>query len=115
METLEERIERLEFYQRILMKMVKSNEFPFFQIVIEKALTEQEMIEVFSLCEELEKQLEEQREDGFIHYTSLLVHFVGMLNSKLDPLRTIKALSQQNLYNSLMEKLEELIQKEDHI
>lgn len=112
MESLEERIERLEFYQRIFLAM-SAEEYPFYKLVIERGLNEKEMKEIYTLCEELDKTLEVQMEDGFIHYTPLLIHFVGMLNSKLDPLETIKALHKQNLYRTLMSKLEEIINEEN--
>lgn len=112
METLQDRIERLEFYQRMLLSMI-SKEYPFYKLIIEKGLNEKEMGEVFALCDELEQKLEEQREDGFLLFTPLLIHFVGMLNDKLEPVDTIKSLYNQGLYKDLMIELYEMISKEN--
>lgn len=108
METVEERLERLEFYNQLTIESVDLTAYPFFRLVMEKKLTEQEVNKVFLLCDELQRKYEMQSEEGFVHYTPLLLHFVGMLTPKLSPRETITALLQQEKYISLMEKLYEL-------
>jgi hypothetical protein len=75
---------------------------------MEKKLTESEVDDIILLCDELEKIYSMQSEEGFVHYTPLLIHFAGMLPSKLRPRETIAALLQQKKYIPLLNKLNEL-------
>jgi Protein of unknown function (DUF1878) len=108
METVEERLERLEFYNLLTIESVDLTSYPFFRLVMEKKLTEQEVNDIIQLCDELEKLFFMQVEAGFVHYTPLLIHFTGMLTPKLKPKETILALLHQEKYISLMKKLYEL-------
>jgi hypothetical protein len=108
METVEERLERLEFYNKLTIESVDLTLYPFFRLVMEKKLTEKEVDDIILLCDELEKTFSMQSEEGFVHYTPLLIHFAGMLSPKLKPKETITALLQQEKYISLMNKLYEL-------
>ncbi|WNB91448.1 DUF1878 family protein [Bacillus sp. NEB1478] len=108
METVEERLERLEFYNKLTIESVDFSLYPFFRLVMEKKLTEKEVDDIILLCDELEKIFFMQSEEGFVHYTPLLIHFAGMLTSKLNPRETISALLQQDKYITLMNKLYEL-------
>ncbi|MBY6037977.1 YhaI family protein [Fictibacillus nanhaiensis] len=108
METVEERLERLEFYNQLTIESVDLTSYPFFRLVMEKKLTEKEVNDILLLCDELEKTYLMQAEEGFVHYTPLLIHFAGMLTPKLNPRETIQALIHQGKHISLMEKLYEL-------
>jgi hypothetical protein len=108
MESVEERLERLEFYNQLTIKSVDLTRYPFFRLVMEKKLTEEEMRQVIFLCDELEKLFLLQSEEGFVDNMPLLIQFAGMLTPKLKPKETILALLQQGKYISLMEKLYEL-------
>ncbi|MBU8905454.1 DUF1878 family protein [Desertibacillus haloalkaliphilus] len=114
METIEERVGRLEYYKRIFVEMVDKERFPFYYLMVENDLTEEEVEEVYALCEHLNQQLEEQRDSGLLNYTSLLIHFVGMLNVKLNPEVTIQALYKQGYYQPLMLRLRSLIEEIDN-
>lgn len=116
METFEKRLARLEYYQKLLINMVEPSRFPFYQMVIQKGLTEEEVTEVFYVCDELMKEYEAQKQLGFVGFRSLLIRFVGMLHPRLTPKETIVKLMQQGLYVPLMEQLLqtiEVIQKEE--
>ncbi|MGC4377882.1 DUF1878 family protein [Fictibacillus sp. Mic-4] len=108
METLEDRIERLEFYSRLTLQTVDYTQFPFFTLVMSNKLTEQEVNEVLTLCDELQKKYEQQKEEGLVNFVPLLIHFAGMLTPKLKPKETIQAIKGQGLYPNLMEKLYEI-------
>jgi regulator of sigma D len=113
MESMEEKMKRIEYYQQLFLKMVKSGEFPFYELIIEKGISKGEVEEIFSLCDKLTKQYEEQKEEGFVHFDSLLTQFAGMLTAKLNPTETIEALLSQSMYQPLMKKLKELDEKRD--
>ncbi|WLR51474.1 DUF1878 family protein [Bacillus tianshenii] len=104
-ESVEERLERLEFYQQLLLDVMKDKDYPFYQLVIEKGLSKEEVSDVCRLCGRLTKAYEEQKELGFVNFYPLLIHFAGMLNPKLHPDDTMNALYQQKMYISLMEVL----------
>lgn len=106
MEAIHKRLDKIEFHMRLLAKMKEEGEYPFYRMIIEQGLTEEELIEVYKLCAEVNKKMHEQVEEGLLNRSSLLTHFVGMLNIKLDPLSTIRALqAQEKIYQELMETL----------
>lgn len=99
------KVNTLEFHNELLLKMIDSEKHPFFTLVILNGLSKQEMKETFALCEEVNERLNKQDEAGFLDYTPLLTHFVGMLNPKLPVKETMNALLAQGFYRELMEKL----------
>lgn len=109
MDFIEERLERLEYYQALLLQMVDTTRFPFYQLVMEKGLSKSEIEEIYQLLYELEAIHEEQKTQGLVIFTDLLTQFAGQLNAKLDVNETILALHRQKLYPILMSELVELI------
>ncbi|OLO36496.1 hypothetical protein BTR23_15335 [Alkalihalophilus pseudofirmus] len=101
----EEYLKRLQFQHRLLLKMVDREAYPFYALALENDLSELEVEQVLLLCQELQKEYEEQCELGFVHHTPLLVHFVGMLPEKLPLDETLKSLRAQDLYTELVEVL----------
>ncbi|MFV8826907.1 DUF1878 family protein [Alkalihalobacterium sp. APHAB7] len=99
-------LSKLKFQHRLLLKMIDRNSFPFYSLALEKDLSEGEVEQVLMLCQELQKEYEEQCELGFVHHTPLLVHFVGMLPEKLPIAETLQALKAQNLYIDLIDVLQ---------
>ncbi len=80
-------------------------DYPFTKLVIENQLTKQEYNEVLQLLEQLDHMYRQQAEEGLLDFQSLLIHFVGMLNEKLHPLETMRALKKEGYYPSLLKKL----------
>lgn len=112
MEEIErERVKRLEFYQRLLGETVDTNQYPWFRLVMERNLSEEEVKDVFELFRALETEKEELREAGLLDLTPLLLHYVGMLNHGLEPLLTAKALHHQGHFQELTDDLIRLMEK----
>lgn len=111
METIEERVERLEYYNRLTVQSINLKTYPFYTLVMEKQLAKAEVEDVLSLCNDLQKRFEVQMENGYVQYLPLLLHFVGMLNPKLRPLDTIQALRMQAIHPELMDKLYDLARR----
>ncbi|TLS38054.1 DUF1878 family protein [Pseudalkalibacillus caeni] len=109
MDSITKRLERIEFHQRLLAKMHTMEKVPFYRLVIEKGLTEDEMNEVLDLCEEVNQRFKKQLEEGLVSHTTLLIHFVGMLNVKLAPKETVESLYEQGIFPELMKKLAAII------
>jgi hypothetical protein len=112
MESAEEKMKRLEFQQALLLEMVDFSKYPFFGLVLKNGLSELEMKEVIGLCEELEQKYYQLKEEGFVHFTYLLTHFVGMLNTKLDPLDVAEAMFKQEMFAPLMMEFIKLLKEQ---
>lgn len=110
METNEEKLLRLEFYQDLFLTITKSS-YPFYALVVTHRLSRKEVEEIFQLCNELNDKYKKQKEEGFMNFFPLLTHFVGMLNYKLDPHKTIDALYEQGIYCELMNEFYKTIKK----
>ncbi|WP_226670067.1 DUF1878 family protein [Metabacillus litoralis] len=109
MDSMEKRLEKLEYYQALLLQMVDTKRFPFYQLVMEKGLCKTEIEEIDKLCYELNSLYEEQKTQGLVIFTDLLTRFAGSLNSRLEVEETIQALYKQNLYPLLMADFLELM------
>ncbi|WP_349409591.1 DUF1878 family protein [Pseudalkalibacillus sp. SCS-8] len=107
------RIDRLSFYQEILLDTINPIRFPWYRIIIEKGMERAEVEEVYALFEQLEERKENIREAGMLDMTPLLFHYVGMLNSDLDPFMTAKALHDQGIHKSLTAELIELMKEKE--
>jgi hypothetical protein len=110
MESNEEKLLRLEFYQEILLAIL-DNSHPFYALIVYHQLSKQDVEEIYLLCEKINKEYKKQKEEGFVTFLPLLTHFVGMLNYKLDPYQTINALYKQNIYRDLMKEFQSLVTK----
>ncbi|WP_066174261.1 DUF1878 family protein [Bacillus marinisedimentorum] len=107
MESLEERLRKLEYHQRLLLDMVEPNTHPFDKLVIRKGLSEEEVAETLALCGKLNEEYERQIEEGYVSFTKLLTQFVGMLHPGLEAVETIESLYYQGIYRKLMSRLKE--------
>ncbi|MFC5713564.1 DUF1878 family protein [Thalassorhabdus alkalitolerans] len=101
-----ERIERLEFHQKLLMELIDERH-PFYRLIIKRKITEKEMSKLYSLCAVLERKLAEERKQGMVYHGELLDEFIGELNPKLNPEETIMALKKQGLYIDLVTVLQD--------
>lgn len=105
MESIEQRLERLEYYQKLMIDLVEGSKWPFHHLVMSRQLTEQEVNELFQLCENLTAQYKKQKAEGFISFTPLLHTFKQYLNPKLSSLEVIVAMEDEHLYVPLMTAL----------
>ncbi|WP_077623135.1 DUF1878 family protein [Sediminibacillus massiliensis] len=90
------------FHIHLLLKLKEIEEYPFTKLVIEKELTKEEYQEIIKLVNAINEEYLMQKEEGLLDVTPLLLHFVGMLNHKLEPEQTIYALKKEGYYPSLM-------------
>ncbi|MFD1037659.1 DUF1878 family protein [Virgibacillus byunsanensis] len=101
------------FHLHLLSKVVDMDKYPLIKLIIDTGLSKDECNELLKLLHSLNIQYETQKEEGFLDYTSLLLHFVGMLNEKLEPAKTIYALKKEGYYPSLIREFVILIEKYD--
>jgi hypothetical protein len=111
MDTMEERLRRLEFYQSLLIEMIDGDKYPFYKLVMQLNLSEEEVHQLFLLCEELSIEYEKQKAEGFVIFNPLLTQFAGMLPPKLDVEETIYALYKQGLFTPLMEEFQHILKE----
>lgn len=98
----EKRLEKLEYYQTLLLEMADTEKYPLNVLIIKNNMSKEETAELHRLCEDLMNMYQEQKAQGLVIFTDLLTLFAGQLNYKLDILETIQALHKQNFYKPLM-------------
>lgn len=111
MDSLEERIERLEFYQTLLLDLLGEEQVPVYRLFMKSKLSKKEAVELLSLCEELNNKYQKQKAEGLLVFTPLLTQFVGMLHPKLHPMETVEAFLKQRMFQSVMEELKRMMKE----
>ncbi|WP_010650117.1 DUF1878 family protein [Oceanobacillus massiliensis] len=99
------------FHIQLLSKIIDMNQYPLIKLMIEKNISLEEYNELMEMLERLNDTYELQQEEGLLDFTSLLIHFAGMLNEKLDPNQTIRALRKEGYYTKLMEEFIRIVEK----
>lgn len=99
------------FHIQLLSNILDLTKYPMTQLMIENNLTKEEYDEFLQLLHRLHTEYELQKGEGFLNFTSLLIHFAGMLNEKLDPNITIYALKKEGYYPSLLTEFIRIIEQ----
>lgn len=102
---VEKRLKKIEYHQQLLLEMIQTQSFPAYRLIVKSDLSEEEVEEIFQLCEELSDKFKQQKEEGFVYFIPLLTQFIDSLNNKLDPEETINAFLGQEIFVPLMEIL----------
>jgi hypothetical protein len=108
-ESLEERIERLEYYQSLLFELVEADKAAFYKLIVKSHLTKGEVDSLLTLCKTMDEKFKQQKAEGFVTFTPLLTEFVGMLHSKLEVKEVIDALINHGMYLTLMNEFKKLL------
>ncbi|MEK3887527.1 DUF1878 family protein [Bacillus sp. FSL K6-3431] len=106
MDNLVARLERLEYYQQLLINMVPENGHEFDQLIIRKNLDEKEVKAFYALCEEMSMKVEEEKAAQFVFHAPLFKDFLSQLNPKLNIEEVIDACERQKLFLDLMKVLQ---------
>jgi hypothetical protein len=96
------RINLLEYHQKLLLEMINHPEFDFYKLIIKNGITEYEVQRFYQLCDDLNMKLEEQKAEGFIYFHPLFTEFLSFLPEKFDVKEVIQACCSQGLFLSLM-------------
>jgi len=97
------------FHIQLLSRIIDMSQYPLTKLIIENNLSRAEFEELLAMLDTLNKKYEIQKEEGFLDFTSLLIHFAGMLNEKLKPDQTIDALKKEGYYPSLMDEFKVIL------
>lgn len=103
------------FHIQLISKVINLNKYPFIRLVIEHNITEKEYTDLMEMLNQLNQTYYQQKEEGLIDFTTLLVKFAGMLNEKLAPNETIAALKKEGYFPSLMNEFTNIIVRESKI
>lgn len=106
-----ERIQLLEYHQKLLLKLIDNPKLVFYKLVIDKGISEQEVKRFFKICEKICKKLEEQKAEGFINFSPLFAEFSASLPITLQTEDVIQACILQNLFRPLMLEFKKYIWK----
>ncbi|MCJ7840421.1 YhaI family protein [Lederbergia sp. NSJ-179] len=105
MDQLLARIKKLEYHQKLLLNMIHGEGFEFDRLIVVNNLDQNEVEEFLKMCEDLNKEMLEQKAEKFIFYAPLFAEFKHRLTPKLDHREVIEACLRQQIYPELMEKL----------
>ena len=100
------------FHIQLLSRVIDMDRYPFVKLIIEKELSREECSELMKLLVEINQMYEVQKEEGLLDYTSLLIHFAGMLNEKLHPDITIASLKHEGYFVPLMDEFSRILERE---
>jgi hypothetical protein len=101
-----QRINLLEFHQRLLIKLISNPHYDFFRLIIENGLSEREVNNFYRLCDELSVKLAEQKAEGYVHFHPLLNQLSASLPAPLKIEEVVKACLQQKLFEPLFMEYE---------
>ncbi|GGN60647.1 DUF1878 family protein [Oceanobacillus indicireducens] len=99
------------FQIQLLSRIIDMDEYPFLKLVIEQNISEEEYDELFAHLKIQQAMYEEQKNEGLLDFSSLLIEFAGLLNEKLDPTTTIYALRKENYFPELMDEYIKILQE----
>ncbi|WP_404431915.1 DUF1878 family protein [Sutcliffiella horikoshii] len=108
---MEERLANLEFYMELLLKQMDRSKYPWDYLIMRGKLSRREVQALNQLCEELSKEMEKQKAEGFVTFSPLLIQFRQALPPDLPLEETITALRTQGHYVPLMDAFQKLIKK----
>lgn len=108
-EELLERILMLEYHQKLLLTLLSDSKSSFHKLVIKKSMKEKDVCVFFSLCEQLSKEMEEQKAEGFVYFHPLYQKFISRLHPNLQAEEVIRSCIAQQLYTPLMEELKKYL------
>ncbi|WP_245844030.1 DUF1878 family protein [Oceanobacillus rekensis] len=114
MEACNQTNEDPSFHIQLLSKIIDMNQYPLIKLIIENNISRAEYEELMEMVHGLNKTYELQKEEGFLNFTSLLIHFAGMLNEKLHPDKTIYAFKKEGHYPLLMEEFSKILKENEY-
>lgn len=106
-----EQNETINFYLQLLSKTIDMKQFPFTRVIIENNITKDEYEKLLNMLEKLHYHYINQKEEGFLDFSSLLDRFAGMLDERLDTSKTVYALKKEGYFPSLMDEFIHIMEK----
>jgi Protein of unknown function (DUF1878) len=104
-----ERIEILEFHMALMAEAMDRPGYEFNKLIIAKSLSKKETDHLLSLCEKMNKAMEEQKAEGFLYFHPLFREFSTLLPSKTNPGEVVLACIGQKLFVPLMDEFKKFL------
>lgn len=106
MDELERRLDKLEYHQQLILRMIGDTEMQLYYLIIDKNLSRKETEELLNLCDSLNKEVEKQKAEGYVTFNPLLIKLKSSLVPSISPEELIQACLKQGIYVSLMKELQ---------
>ncbi|WP_059173288.1 DUF1878 family protein [Bacillus sp. FJAT-27445] len=106
---LVERIRTLEYHMRLMADALESTDYQFTKMIVANNLTQRETDEIYTLCEKMNKLMEEQKAEGFLNFHPLFQEFSVSLSPKLNPGEIVQACLSQKMFISLMKEFNKFV------
>jgi hypothetical protein len=103
------RINLLEYHQKLLIKLISNPNYDFYKLVIEKGITEQEVKYILTICDELSIKMNDQKAEGFVYFYPLFNEFLASLPLNLQAEEVVPACIRQHIFETLMLEFEKYI------
>ena len=111
MDDLHEKLERMEYHLELLMKHVKSEDFPFDMLIMKEKWDKETVDNILEVCEYMSKEVKKQKAEGFVTFPSLIKLLENSIPTKVPTIKVMEALFKQNMYAPLMKELLNTIKK----
>ena len=106
LDELFKKIEKLEYHQQLLVRMMKHSKEQLYYLIIEKNLSRKETEQLLKICEDLSIELKKQKAEGYVTSNPLLIELKSNLTPSISPKELIQACLEQGIYVSLMKELQ---------
>lgn len=104
-----DKINKLEYQQKLFLKIIENEDHQFYKLVIENSLGEKDVDAFNRICEKMSKELEEQKAEGFVHFHPLFKEFIRHLHPRFQADKVVRACIKQRLFLPLMEEFRKYI------
>ena len=104
-----ERINVLEYHQRLLLKMLNDPSLELYKLIIENGITEHEVRQFYLICDEMNIKLEEQKAEGYVYFHPLFHELSSSLPPTLKIEDVIYACLKQKICLPLFQELEKYL------
>mgnify|MGYP003408314075 FL=1 len=105
------KIEKLEYHQQLLIRMMKHSKEQLYYLIIEKNLSRKETEQLLKICEDLSIELKKQKAEGYVTFSPLLTELNNRLMPQISPEELVHACLTQGVYEELMQELKLLLKE----
>ncbi|WP_040204453.1 DUF1878 family protein [Neobacillus jeddahensis] len=99
-----QRINLLEYHQKLLVTLLGNPKLEFYKLIIENGVSKQEIDNFYCLCDQLSVKLAEQKAEGYVYFHPLFDELLASLPVNLKMEAVIKACLKQKLYEPLFQE-----------
>ncbi|MFS0782974.1 DUF1878 family protein [Bacillus sp. 1P06AnD] len=113
MDEIAERLDKLEYHQQLLVRMLKDTELPLYYLIVEHDLSKEDTEQVLNICEELSKKFKKQKAEGYVTFYPLLFELQKKIPASISSLELIHACIKQGVHTEFMKEMKSVLQEGD--